>query len=67
MIETFRRDLREAGGKLECLRMAHLECGRIIEFGHLPLDSLDDFRASVPCIHAPKAGRSIETASNTGQ
>ena len=43
--------------------MAHLEGRRVVEFGDLPLDGLDDLRPAMAGIHAPQARRPVENAT----
>ena len=53
VIEIAGRELRDAGGELEGLRMGELEGRREIEFGRLALDRRDDRRAVVSGVAAP--------------
>ncbi len=55
--------VREARGKLERLGMAHLESRRIIKFGRLTRDRLDDLRPGMSGIDAPQACRAIENSA----
>ena len=53
VIEIAGRELRDARGELEGLRMGELEGRREIEFGRLALDRRDDRRAVVSGVAAP--------------
>ena len=60
VIEIAGRERRDAARELERLRVRELERRRIIEFGGLLLDRLDDRGAVVAGIAAPHAGRAVE-------
>ena len=66
VIEIAGRELGDARGELEGLRMGELEGRREIEFGRLTLDRRDDRRAVVSGVAAPQARRRVEDLAPLG-
>ena len=60
MVEPLGGDIDDAVCQLECLGMAHLESGGVIELCRLLGDGFDDLGAGMSGIDAPQTRRAIE-------
>ncbi len=63
MVEAFRRNRLQTFCKFEGNRMAHLEGGRVVQFGQLPGDRIGDLFITVSGIAAPEARSAVENAA----
>src|SRR5664279_3622135 len=66
MIEVAGRQRRDTARQLERLGMRKLERRRVVEFGRLALDRLDDRIAVMAGIGAPQAGRAVDQLATIG-